>query len=179
MNKGFTLSELLVTSALAVVLIIIIVLSAAALNKASLKLYRKYEVAMSAKIMLKSIAKEIMKNYPYAQTNIISVQPNYIEFYAADINQNNDISVYIVSLQITSQQINNRYRYAVRKVKKQLSGNIVEDRTYDYYLPTPSSNLRIENMNNICIRIYLENRIIINNRGYNLNYKYDVPINGI
>ncbi len=178
MKKGFTLVELTIAMTLSILILLVILLSTISINKASLGLYKKYDISMKSKLLLSRIARDLLKNQsPTTNQNpIISLNDNTIVFYSVRIQQQSIIPT-IVSLTINNNRINNGYRYEVLYNERDLQNYTLDNKIYTFFIEADNSTLFFRNLNNVAIRIYLLNSFRIRDKRYELNYKLDIPVN--
>lgn len=179
-KKALTLVEVLISSALASLLLTILVLTTININKMFYLLSKKYEVSSKSKILLSRIAEELNKNCPPStnENPIIEVNNNQVEFYSLRIMNNSSSMPIVIRIRVISNSVNNGVVHRIEKEEiDPLNNNVIKQSSNNVFVESRYSNFRFEKVQNVAIRMYLQNIFWARGKRYEISYKVDVPIN--
>jgi prepilin-type N-terminal cleavage/methylation domain-containing protein len=195
-NKGFTLAELLVASAIALSIMIILVLSISKMTFIMRKLSYKYYVSSTSKNILSKLANEIIgnSNFNSSTNSIFKLSTNTIGFTTNIINQNpitvknNFIYLIIDRILIKDRGIPKDYLFKVKKIiYDDINNNgvidgqdtrIERDINLGIVEQVINSELYFENKVVNLVRVSIKTDFLFRNQRSRIIYYLDVPING-
>ena len=194
-NKGFTLAQLLVASAIALSIMIILALSINKMTFIMKKLSYKYYVSSTSKNILSKLANEIIRNSNFnSSTNsIFKLSTNTIGFTTNIINQNpitvknNFIYLIIDRILIKDRGISKDYLFKVKKIiYDDINNNgiidgqdtrIERDINLGIVEQVVNSELYFENKVVNLVRVSIKTDFLFRNQRSRIIYYLDVPIN--
>jgi prepilin-type N-terminal cleavage/methylation domain-containing protein len=195
-NKGFTLAELLIASAIALSIMIILALSISKMTFIMRKLSYKYYVSSTSKNILSKLANEIIRNSNFnSSTNsIFKLSTNTIGFTTNIINQNpitvKNSFIYLIidRVLIKDRGISKDYLFKVKKIiYDDINNNgvidgedtrIERDINLGIVEQVINSELYFENKVVNLVRVSIKTDFLFRNQRSRIIYYLDVPING-
>jgi prepilin-type N-terminal cleavage/methylation domain-containing protein len=195
-NKGFTLAEFLIASAIALSIMIILALSISKMTFIMRKLSYKYYVSSTSKNILSKLANEIIRNSNFnSSTNsVFKLSTNTIGFTTNIINQNpitvKNSFIYLIidRVLIKDRGISKDYLFKVKKIiYDDINNNgvidgedtrIERDINLGIVEQVINSELYFENKVVNLVRVSIKTDFLFRNQRSRIIYYLDVPING-